>query len=156
MWFTYLKTLESVSIVLPWFALSCFVSCRPHLCSKSRVSHDDFVVRHLEQSECCFTSGPRLAMLAEQRPVRPRTLTLSPKVLVQSDHWHFAFLCSASGFSMGGLRGAEASAWFSRVKTKRLLKIPRSSHDPRKDPELTCVGFPFCRLWRTKSTHLTD
>lgn len=37
---------------------------------------------HLEQSECCFTSGPRLAMQAEQTAVRPRTLTLSlsPKV----------------------------------------------------------------------------
>lgn len=43
----------------------------------------------------------------------------------------------------GGLRDAEASAWFSRVKTKRLLKIPRSSHDPRKDLDPTCVRFPF-------------
>lgn len=50
----------------------------------------------------------------------------------------------------GGLRGAEASAWFSRVKTKRLLKIPRSSHDPRKDLDPTCVRFPFHALGHKK------
>lgn len=83
-------------------------------------------------------------------------LFLSAKVLPESDHWHLAFLRAASGFSMVGLRGAEATAWFSRVKTKRLLKIPRSSHDPSEDLDPTCVRFPFCGLGRTKSTYLAD
>lgn len=42
-----------------------------------------------------------------------------------------------------GLRGAEASAWFSRVKTKRLLKILWRSHDLCKDLDPTCVAYSF-------------
>lgn len=106
---------------------------------------------HLWQCEYSFTSSPH-SSVAEHK-VRPCT-SISPslKVLVQSDHWHLAFLWVLNG----GLRGTEASAWFSRVKTKRLLKIPRSSHDPRKDLDPTCVRFPFHGLRHTKSTYLAD
>lgn len=54
------------------------------------------------------------------------------------------------------MRGAEATVWFSggAQKTKRLLKIPRSSHDPGEDLDPTCVRFPFRGLGRTKKKYI--
>lgn len=105
---------------------------------------------HLQPCEYSPTSGPM-----RRSSLVPPSLSFSKGA---GAVWPLTFsipLCSLWALNRG-LRGAEARAWFSRVKTKRLLKIPRSSHDPRKDLDPTCVRFPFHGLGHTKSTYLAD
>ena len=96
--------------------------------------------------------------IAEHKEVKPRTSIFLSLSEGASAAWPLTFSIPLRCLWVfnGGLRGAEASAWFSRVITKRLLKIPSSSHDPRKDLDPTCVRFPFHGLGRTKSTYLGD
>ena len=114
---------------------------------------------HLWHREYNSTPGPSKQRIVEHKETRPRRLHLH---LAPSEGagavWPLTFSIPQRCLWVlnGGLRGAEARAWFSRVKTKRLLKIPKSSHDPRKDLDPTCVGFPFLALGHTESTYLAD
>ncbi len=155
-----------------WFVLTCFSPYFHTFCfaglaivlSSGSAGDDLLQVAEMDTFSSVSTVlllAPR-SSVAQHIEVRPRTSISLSLSLSRSEGagagWPLTFsipLCCLWVLN-GGLRGAEASAWFSRVKTKRLLKIPKSSHDPRKDLDPTCVRFPFHRLVHTKSTYLAD